>query len=174
VDAAVGPDQRRERVGVGAAQLLDLPVAEQVADDRVFAGELLERVGVGGRARLGLLDRHQAELVEQDAAELRDGVEGERLAGVGVDARVRSSISVASCERSSSEERDVDADPGLLIPPARAPEAARSAGTGVEIPSLERRREGVGKEQERGGAAAVARARLLAAKSRVPPPRREM
>ena len=36
VDAAVGADQRRERVGVGAAQLLDLAVAQQVFDDRVL------------------------------------------------------------------------------------------------------------------------------------------
>ena len=55
VDAAVGTDQRRQRVGVGAAQLLDLPVAEEVFDDRVLVGELLERVGVGRRPGLRLL-----------------------------------------------------------------------------------------------------------------------
>ena len=51
VDAAVGADERRQRVGVGAAQLLDLAVPEQRLDDRVLLGQLLQRVGVGGRAR---------------------------------------------------------------------------------------------------------------------------
>ena len=86
VDAAVGGDQGRERVGVGAAELLDLAVAEQVLDDRVLVGHLLQRVGVGRRAGLRLLHRDQPELLEQDRAQLRRGVHVELLAGCRVDA----------------------------------------------------------------------------------------
>ena len=85
VDAAVGTDQRRERVGVGAPQLLHLSIAEQVFDDRVLLGHLLERVGVGRRPGLRLLHRDQAELLEEDRAELRRGVHVELLPRVGVD-----------------------------------------------------------------------------------------
>ena len=85
VDAAVGADERRQRVGVGAAQLLDLAVLQQRLDDRVLLGHLLERVGVGRRAGLRLLHRREPELLEQDAPQLRRGVDVERLARVRVD-----------------------------------------------------------------------------------------
>ena len=61
VDAAVGADLLEEAVAVGGAELLDLAVREQVVDDRVLAGQLLEAGGVRGEARLGLLLRRQAE-----------------------------------------------------------------------------------------------------------------
>ena len=85
VDAAVGADERRQRVGVGAAQLLDLAVAQQRLDDRVLLGHLLQRVGVGRRPGLRLLHRREAELLEQDRAQLRRGVHVELLARVRVD-----------------------------------------------------------------------------------------
>jgi hypothetical protein len=42
VDPAVGPDEGRQRVGVGAPQLLDLAVAQQRLDDGVLLGQLLQ------------------------------------------------------------------------------------------------------------------------------------
>ena len=78
VDPAVCADQRRERVGVGVAELLDLPVPEQVLHDRVLVGHLLQRIGIGRRAGLRLLDRCEPKLVEQDRPQLRGGVDVER------------------------------------------------------------------------------------------------
>ena len=82
VDAPVGGHLGQQPLAVGRAQLLDLAVAQQVLDDRVLARQLLERRGVGGVAGLGLLLRRQAELVEQDRAQLRRGVDVELVAGV--------------------------------------------------------------------------------------------
>jgi hypothetical protein len=42
VDPTVGRDQRGERIGVGAPELLDLPVPQDLLDDRVLAGEALQ------------------------------------------------------------------------------------------------------------------------------------
>ncbi len=49
VDATVGTDQWRQRVGIGAAQLLDVAIAQQRVEDRMVVdqGHLLQRVGVG-------------------------------------------------------------------------------------------------------------------------------
>ena len=66
-----GADLGQQRLAVGRAQLLDLAVAQQVLDDRVLADQLLERGGVGGEPGLRLLLRGEAELVEQDRAQLR-------------------------------------------------------------------------------------------------------
>ena len=87
VDAAVGLDERRQRVGVGGTELLDLAVLEEVGEDRVLRRRrhLLEGVRVGRRAGLGALDRCELEHLEQDVAELGHRVDDERLAGVRVD-----------------------------------------------------------------------------------------
>ncbi len=82
VHTPVGRDQRRECIGVRAAQLLDLAVAQQVVDDRVVVPHLLERVGIGGRARLRLLHRDETELLEEHDSQLRRRVHVELLAGV--------------------------------------------------------------------------------------------
>ena len=63
-------DLVEQALAVGRPQLLDLAVAQQVLDDRVLAGELLERRGVGGVAGLRLLRRLEAEAVEEDLAQL--------------------------------------------------------------------------------------------------------
>ena len=84
-------------------------------DDRVLVGHLLQRVGVGRRAGLRLLHRREAELLEQDRAQLRRGVHVELLARVRVDLALRA-VALrrrAPC-RSSSRNSTVDADAGVF------------------------------------------------------------
>ena len=85
MDPPVGTDEWWERVGVGAAQLLDLAVTKEVLHDGVLTGELLERIGIGRRARLGPLHRREPELVEEDATKLGRRVDVELLLRGGVD-----------------------------------------------------------------------------------------
>ncbi len=106
--------ERRQRVGVGVPQLLDLAVAQQRLDDRVLLRQLLQRVGVGGRARLRLLDRRQPELLEQDAPELRRGVDVELLTGVSVDLGFEPPAVVAELLAELLEESDVDPHAGVF------------------------------------------------------------
>ena len=51
VDPPVGRHLGQQRLAVGRAQLLDLPVAQQGLDDRVLAAQLLQGLGVGRVAR---------------------------------------------------------------------------------------------------------------------------
>ena len=122
VDAAVVPDERRERVGVGAAQLLDLAVAQQVLDDRVLLDHLLERVGVGGRPGLRLLHRAEPELLEEHLPQLRRRVHVELLAGVGVDPPDELVAALGELGAQALEELTVDLDAGILHPAEHADE----------------------------------------------------
>ena len=127
------PDQRRQRVGVGAAELLDLAVPQQVVEDRVRLGgrHLLERVGVGRRAGLRALDRRELELLEEDPPELRHRVHDERLARVRVDLALEVVALVLEVGAQLLEELAVDADAGVLhLARARARAAARPARRG--------------------------------------------
>src|SRR5207248_5782660 len=74
VDAVVTGDEGEQALAVGRPELLDLAVAQKLLDDGVLAPQFLERRGVGGEARLGSLLRLQAELLEQDAAQLLGGI----------------------------------------------------------------------------------------------------
>ena len=74
-------DLLEQAVAVGGAQLLHLAVGEQVLDDRVLAGQLLEAGGVGGEPGLRLLLRGEAELVEEHLAQLERGVHVELVPG---------------------------------------------------------------------------------------------
>ena len=69
---AAGPlvDQRRQRVDVGALQLREPAVGQDLARQLVLGGELLEHALVGRVTGLGLLDDGQLELLEQDHLEL--------------------------------------------------------------------------------------------------------
>ena len=154
VDTTVGTDQRRERVGVGAAQLLHLAIAQQVFDDRVLVGHLLERVGVGGRAGLRLLHRDEAELLEENRAELRRGVDVELLPRVRVDPMDEHLALLREVGRQGVEELAVDADAGRLHlrqhPHERELEALVEIG---ELASLDGRRERARETQHHRGPA---------------------
>jgi len=78
----------------------------------VLGRELLQRVGVGRGPGLRLLDRDQPELVEEDAPQLRGGVDVELLPRVEVDLALEPPALVAELLAEILEERDVDADSG--------------------------------------------------------------
>jgi hypothetical protein len=102
--AGAGVDQRRQRVEVGALELDQLAVVEDQADGRVGVDEALEHLGVDRLPGLGLLHpvRGQAELVEQDVAELLGRAEVEALAD---EARTCAASSSASWAPTSSAQR---------------------------------------------------------------------
>ena len=83
-------------------------------DDRMLLGQLLQRVGVGRRPGLGLLHRREAELLEEDAPQLRRGVDVELLAGLAWISPSSRRHSSSSSLPSSFEELDVDADAGVF------------------------------------------------------------
>ena len=79
VDASVGGDDLGQPVHIGGFQLGQLPVVQHCLHNGVLVPQLLQHVGVGGVARLGLFHWGQAQLVKQDAAELLGGVDVELL-----------------------------------------------------------------------------------------------
>ena len=85
VEPAVRPDQRRQRLDVRRPQLGVDPPVEHGLDDRVDAAQLLEHRGVGRVAGLGLAALRQAQLDEQDVAQLLRRADRELVADGGVD-----------------------------------------------------------------------------------------
>ena len=57
VDAPIGADDLGQAVGVGGFQLGELAVLQDAVNNGVLPPELVQHVGVGGVARLGLLHR---------------------------------------------------------------------------------------------------------------------
>jgi hypothetical protein len=152
VDAAgLRVHHQRQLVGVGALQLREAAVLEQLARQRVVGGELLQHVLVGRRrAARGLAADRQAELAEQDLADLLRAAEVERLArelvglllerrhalGELVALRVSNALSISTPVRSIrpriSEHRHLDApvdvgDAGLGIDQRREARCTSSA-----------------------------------------------
>ena len=82
VQAAVVADPVGERVEVGLDELGELPEALDLGDDRVLVADRLQDAGVGGEAGLAAALARQAELLEQDLAELLGRADHELLAGV--------------------------------------------------------------------------------------------
>ena len=110
VDPTVGRDGGEERLAIGRAELLDLAVAKELLDDLVLVTDLLEALGVGRKAGLRLLARLQAELVEQDLAQLRRGVDDEGVTGELVDTLLPPSDLGGQLVEDRSQVVEVDAD----------------------------------------------------------------
>jgi hypothetical protein len=82
VDPAVlGIDQPRQRVEVGVGELRDLAPALDLGDDLVLVADLGEDPGVGRVTGLAAPLSTQAEVVEEDLAELLRGADRELAAG---------------------------------------------------------------------------------------------
>ena len=118
VDPTVGRDLEQQSLAVGAAQLLDLAVLQQRADElRPLVLQLLQRRRVGRRAGLRLLDRDEPVLAEQDLAQLDRRVDVEVLVPgdhpqvVAQPCRVGGQLLVQLLE-----ERTVDGDADVLHP----------------------------------------------------------
>ena len=114
VDAVVTGDESEQALAVRRPELLDLAVAQKLLDDGVLAAQFLERRGVGGEARLGSLLRLQAELLEQDAAQLLGGIDDERLAGVVLDLLLEPAHLRLETVDEAPQILDVDAHAHLL------------------------------------------------------------
>ena len=84
-DAVSGSHLGQKSLAVGRAELLDLPVGQEVPDHRVVVTKALQGRRVGGISGLGLLSRGQTQLLEQDLPELLGGVHVELLARRFVD-----------------------------------------------------------------------------------------
>src|SRR5262249_13699649 len=78
-------DQARQSVAVRRLELGERAVLDDLGGQLVAEGELLEDVGVGRIARLGLLDRRQLELFEKHLGELLGRADVELAAGQRVD-----------------------------------------------------------------------------------------
>ena len=118
VDApGLGVHHQRQLVGVGALQLREAAVLEQLARQRVVGGELLQHVLVGRRrAARGLAADRQAELAEQDLADLLRAAEVERLAGDVVGLLLERGHALGELLALRREQRRVDQDAGALDP----------------------------------------------------------
>ncbi|CAB4599884.1 unannotated protein [freshwater metagenome] len=116
MDPTVGSDLGKETLAVGRPEFLDLPVGQQMLDDRVLAPQLLERRGVGRETCLRLLLRGETETFEKDLAEFHGGVHVELLPCVCAD--LRSQFIAPGDERivESSQFDLVDADSDDLHP----------------------------------------------------------
>ena len=139
MDAAVVTALREEGVAVGGAQLLDLPVAQERVDDGVLAAQLLERRRVGGEPCLRLLLGLEAELVEQDGAELLGRVDDEPVAGELLDLLLEPVGLDRELARQLAQVLDVDAHAHLLHPRQHAHQRALDVVVeAAEAPGLER------------------------------------
>ena len=107
-------DERGQRVGVGALELRELPVLEDLPGEGVAEGQLLQHVHIGGVAGLGALDRRELQLLEEHDGELLRRVRVDRLAGELVDLpeeRVELGVELLG---ELSEPLRVGPDPDLL------------------------------------------------------------
>ena len=114
---AAGPrvDHLRQLVGVGALELGERAVLEQPGRQRIVGGELLQ-LGLVGRRRAGRrapADR-QAELAEQDLADLLRRAEVERLAGELVGLRFERQHALGELAALRRQQLGVDQHAGAL------------------------------------------------------------
>ena len=113
-DAVAGPHFGQQTLAVGGPQLLQLPIVEKVLDHRMGPPEPLQRLGVGGEAGLGPLQRGEPQLVEQHLPELLGGVDVE-LPASGGDHRSPHRIGLGGQLVADAGQRvGVDADADLL------------------------------------------------------------
>ena len=127
VDAAgLGVDQVRQRVEVGVLQLGQLAPGLDLLDDRVLVADLGEDAGVGREAGLAAALAGQAELLEEDRADLLRRADRELLPGQLVDLRLERRRSARrSRRRPRRGARRRASGPRAPSPPARRPAAAR-------------------------------------------------
>ena len=86
VDAPVGGDDLGQTLHIGGGEFGVLPVLQHVLHDGRLPAQLLQHLGVGGVARLGLFHRGQAHFVEEDVPELLGREDIELLPRLLIDA----------------------------------------------------------------------------------------
>ena len=116
--AGLGVDVARQQVGIGRLELGELAPVEDAGGKLVAAGgKLVEHVGAGRPgAGLGLLAAGQAELAEQDVAELLGRADVEALAGELVDLVLEPAELLGELAGQARQRLAVDLDAALLHP----------------------------------------------------------
>ena len=84
MDTPVRPDQADKSLYIGGIQLCQTAVFEDALDNLMIAAQALKHVCVCGITCFGFGQRRQAELVEQDIAQLFCGVDVEGFAGMKI------------------------------------------------------------------------------------------
>ena len=137
VDAArLGVDQLRQRVEVGVLQLGQLAPGLDLLDDRVLVADLGEDAGVGREAGLAAALAGQAEVLEEDAADLLGRADRELLPGQLVDLLLEGRRSARrSRRRPRRGARRRASAPRAPSPPAPRPAAARPRAAAARRPS---------------------------------------
>ena len=116
VEPPVGPDQVRQRLHVRRAQLRVGPPVQHQLDDRVDAAQLLEDRRVRRVAGLGLAALGQAQLHEQQLAQLLGAADGELVADDGVDLRLEAGDLGRELALEGGQRVLVERDAGRLHP----------------------------------------------------------
>ena len=114
VEPPVGPQQVRQRLHVRRAQLGVRPPVQDELDDRVDAAQLLEDGRVGRVAGLGLAALRQAELHEQELAQLLGAADGELVADDGEDLGLEALDLGRELALEGSQRVPVEGDAGRL------------------------------------------------------------
>ena len=112
----VGPHQQRQGVHIGRDQLRQLPVLQNERRQRVHRRQRLQHIHIGRGSRLGLLHHGQAELLEEDHAELLGGADGEGAAGRLVDSGLQHRRTRCELHRQLLQQPYIEADAGRLHP----------------------------------------------------------
>ena len=88
MNAPVGRNDLQQTLGIGGAELREHPVLHDPLHDGMAAPELFQHLGIGGVAGLGLFDRGQLQLFEQNFPQFFGGIDVEFLARIGVYGRL--------------------------------------------------------------------------------------
>ena len=112
--ARPGVHQSRQHVDVGRLQLGELTVSNDVGHDLVVGGQVLQDLGVGGVAGLGLFDRRQLQLLKQDESQLFGRADVELAARQPVDLRGQLCQPAVHLLRKRAQVRDIHGHAGFL------------------------------------------------------------
>ena len=108
-DPAVCPDGILQSFHVGGGQLFVLTVLQYLAHDGVVGNQLLQHLGIGGIAALGLFLCRQLQLPEQHLAQLLGGIDIKLPARKGVDFLLQSSSQIVQIDAEFPQSLAVDA-----------------------------------------------------------------
>ena len=129
--------ERRQRVDVRALELGERAVLDDLRRHRVQRRQLLERVGVGRGAGLGLAHHRQAQLPEQHVGQLFVRVDVERPTGDGVDLRFqrrqRRTDLMADLAQLADVEQDADQRNAIRVEARQQGVRSKDYGSNLDV-----------------------------------------
>ena len=157
-----------QRVEVGLRELGELAEALDLRDDRVLVADRLQHARVGREAGLAAALARQAELLEEDRAELLRGADDELLAGELPDLALERPRTLRRSGRATGASRSVSS----RMPSISMARSTRTSGSSMSVQQVHR---GRARRAARAGSSASAsdqrRARRGAGRRRRPPGR---